>query len=309
MSANRFGAITAGMAAQIALVTERRYERPTTIDAYVGNILEEDRLLAQALKNHGLSVERVDWSRADVDWAGFEAVVVRTTWDYFDRFPEFVQWLERMAEHPRVLNPVETLRANMDKHYLLDLEAAGVPIVPTAIVGRGARTSLAQVLSSRGWSEVVIKPTVSGGARETFRVESCTPADEATFARLVAQEDMLVQPFVPGIVEHGETTVVMMGGEPTHAIRKSAKAGDFRVQDDHGGTVHPHQASPAELALARAAMATCTPVPVYGRADMVTSPDGTPWLMELELIEPELWLRFDPRAAVAFADAIVAALK
>ncbi|MEM6293184.1 MAG: hypothetical protein AAGA54_18055 [Myxococcota bacterium] len=297
------------MPADIALVTERRYEAPSSPDAYVGNILAEDRLLTDALAALDLSAERVDWSREDVDWDAYRAVVVRTTWDYFERFEAFMAWLQRIAEHPCVLNPVELMQWNIDKHYLADLEAAGLPIVPTRFVERGAGTTLTEAMAALDASEVVFKPAVSGAARETYRVRAGeADAHAERFAALVTEHAMLVQPFMPSIVEHGEVTVVVMNGVPTHAIRKQAKAGDFRVQDDHGGTVHDHAATPAELSLATAAMASCKHPPVYGRVDMVRSADGMPAIIELELIEPELWLRFEPAAATAFAEGIAAAL-
>ncbi len=298
------------MAAEIALVTERRYERPLAPTPYVGNILEEDRLLAEALQARGLSSVRLDWSREDVDWGAYAAVVLRTPWDYFDRFGAFMAWLDRLQGHPCVLNDLETLRWNIDKHYLADLEAAGVPIVPTVFVEQGAGTSLPEALEQLGTRSAVIKPAVSGAARETYKVTPQTLEAHATaFARLCADRAMMVQPYMPGIVEHGEVTVVAMQGQATHAVLKRAKPGDFRVQDDHGGTVHAHDAAADELELARAALAVAGRVPVYGRVDMVRDPEGIPRVMELELIEPELWLRVHPEAAQAFADGIVAALR
>ncbi len=294
------------MPADIALVTERRYENPTDVSGYVANILEEDRLLSAALQERGWSTQRVDWSREDVDWSAYRGVVLRTTWDYFERFEAFEAWLDRLQGHGGVLNPLPTIRWNLDKHYLGELAAAGVPTIATQFVERGSDRSLASVIAAQGWDEVVTKPAVSGAARQTYRVRADqVQAHEAGFAELVEHEAMLVQPFMPGIVAHGEVTVVVMNGRPTHAVCKRAKAGDFRVQDDHGGTVHAHVATEAQLKVAAQAVEACAATPVYGRVDMVTGPDGVPQVMELELIEPELWLRFEPSAAAAFADAIV----
>ncbi len=297
------------MAAEIALVTERRYESPTDIDPYVANILEEDRLLVEALRDRGVQARRVDWARADVDWGSFAAIVMRTPWDYFDRFDAFSAWLESLDGHPCVLNDLGTLRWNTDKHYLADLEAAGLPIVPTVFVERGESTSLADAMGSLGAEAAVFKPAVSGAAWETYRVDPGEASVHAErFAALVTERAMMVQPFMPSIVERGEVTVVAMAGQATHGLVKRAKPGDFRVQDDHGGTVHPHEPAPDELALTRAAMGVHAPTPVYGRVDMVRDAQGAPRIMELELIEPELWLRLHPPAAEAFADGIVAAL-
>jgi len=298
------------MAVEIALVTESRYEAPTEVTPYIGNILEEDRLLTEALRARGIDARRVDWARDDVDWGGFAAVVLRTPWDYFERFEAFSAWMDRIAAHPCVLNDPSTLRWNIDKHYLADLEAAGVPIVPTVFVERGGGRALADAMAELGTEAAVYKPVVSGAARETYRVAPGeAPAHAERFAALTTRRAMMVQPFMPAILEQGEVTVVAMGGRPTHALCKRAKPGDFRVQDDHGGTLHPHRATADELALTEAALAVRHEVPVYGRVDMVRDPQGIARVMELELIEPELWLRLHPPAAEAFAEGIAARLR
>ena len=295
----------------VALVTERRYEtadaRPTPYDA---NIFEEDRLLQEALAKRGIRTQRVDWSRPDVDWYGFAAVVLRTPWDYFDRFEAFSRWLGSLEAHPCLLNDLGTLRWNIDKHYLAELETAGIPIVPTRFVERGERTPLCEAMESLDAASVVYKPAVSGAARETYRVRRGQAAEHAErFAALASERAMMVQPFMPSILEQGEVTVVAMQARPTHGLVKRAKAGDFRVQDDHGGTLHAHAPAADELALAEAALGVRAVTPVYGRVDMVRDEAGVARVMELELVEPELWLRLYPPAAEAFAAGIAAALQ
>ncbi|MCR9161154.1 MAG: RimK family alpha-L-glutamate ligase [Nannocystaceae bacterium] len=297
------------MAAEIALVTTRRYESPTDITPYIANILEEDRLLTEALAQRGLRARRVDWSREGVDWGAFAAIVLRTPWDYFDRFEAFSAWLDARADHPRLINDLGTLRWNIDKHYLADLEAAGLPIVPTVFVERGETRTLAEAMDALGTEAAVFKPTVSGGAKDTYRVRAGAASQhEERFAALTSQMAMMVQPFMESVLERGEVTVVAMGGQPTHGLVKRAKAGDFRVQDDHGGTLHEHDPEDDELAITTAAMAARGPAPVYGRVDLVRDEQGAARIMEVELIEPELWLRMHPPAAQAFADGIAAAL-
>jgi glutathione synthase/RimK-type ligase-like ATP-grasp enzyme len=293
----------------IALLTADRYqvERAAPDDWYVGNILEEDRLLAAALATRGIATERVAWSRSDVDWSRFACAVFRTTWDYFERFDEFQSWLDRVEGETRLLNPLDLVRWNLDKHYLADLERAGVDVVPTRFFESGARTTLKEAAHDSGWSEIVLKPVVSACAFQTFRIAaSDIDGHEDRWRELVDERAMLVQPFQDGVLEHGEVTVMVLGGEVTHAVVKRAKPGDFRVQDDHGGTVEAHEPGEDEVALALAATAACSPEPVYGRVDMVRGEDGRPRVMELELIEPELWLRVHPPAAETMAEAIVA---
>jgi glutathione synthase/RimK-type ligase-like ATP-grasp enzyme len=269
---------------------------------YERNILEEERLLAAALARRGLTSRRLDWARADVDWTRVGAAVFRTTWDYFLRPAEFAAWLDRAARATRLVNCAALVRWNLDKRYLADLAARGVRVVPGRVVERGDRRPLAEHLAAEGWADAVLKPVVSGAGRETYRVApGGAAALEPTFRRLVAAEAMLLQPFQRAVVEEGERSLVVIGGRVTHAVLKVARPGEFRVHDDHGGTVHPHAPGAAEVAFAEAAVAACDPRPRYARVDLVRADDGEPALMELELIEPELFFRFHPPAADALA--------
>lgn len=297
-------------APDIALLTDRRYTAPQAAagDWYLENILADDRLLADALAARGLSSARVDWADPAVDWSAFRALVFRTTWDYYDRQAEFARWLESVAAR-RLVNDVATVRWNLDKHYLGDLARRGVAVVPTRFLERGERCELGAILAAEGWAEGVVKPAVSGGARHTHRFDAASAAaTERIVGALLADEAFLVQPFEPHILDHGEDTLVMVEGRFTHALTKRAKPGDFRVQDDHGGTVHPCTPSPEQVALATRALAAAEGTPAYGRVDMVRRRDGQWAVMELELIEPELWLRRHPPAAEALAAAIAARL-
>jgi glutathione synthase/RimK-type ligase-like ATP-grasp enzyme len=294
--------------ADVALLTESRYTAATAApgDWYLGNILADDRLLIAALATHGLSAVRVDWASPLIAWDRFRTAVFRTTWDYFDRAAAFARWLDDAAGRTRLCNPPATVRWNMDKHYLADLERRGIPVVPTRFIPRGS-VDLADLIGATGWHDAVIKPCISGGARHTHRVSPATAAAVgALVADMAATEDFMLQPFEPGILTAGEDSLIVIGGRFTHAVRKRARPGDYRVQDDHGGTVHPRDPTAAQIALAEGALAACPPIPTYGRVDMVEAADGTWRVMELELIEPELWLRLHPPAAVALAAAIAA---
>jgi len=297
--------------ADIALLTGRRY--PATVaaddDWYLGNILADDDLLIAALARRGLSAIRVDWAAAEVDWSVFRSAVFRTTWDYFDRFTEFTAWLGRVEPLVRLCNPAPLVRWNLDKHYLADLADRGVPVVPTRFLERGRPAPLAELLQATGWAHAVVKPCVSGAARHTYRVDLATAPDvQRVLDPLLAQEAFMLQPFVADVVTTGEDTLVAVAGRVTHGLRKRAKAGDFRVQDDHGGTVHALEVSAAHVALAERALAACDMMPAYGRVDMVRLDDGSLAVMELELVEPELWLRNHPPAADALAATIADSL-
>jgi len=295
----------------IALLTERRFEAAVAPehDRFFQNILLEDRLLGDALRWRGIEASRVNWSRPDVDWSAFECVVFRTTWDYFARFGEFTSWFDRVETLTRIRNVPEIIRWNLDKHYLADLEARGIPVVRSRYIEPGDTTSLPDLLAETGWGDAILKPCVSGGAYHTYRVhpENATEVD-ATVRGLRGAAAFLLQPFQEDIVRTGEDTLVVLNGRYTHAVRKKVKHGDFRVQDDHGGTVHPLEPTRAHIELAEHAMAACDPRPIYGRVDMVRDNDGNLAVMELELIEPELWLRFSPPAADVLAEAIANSL-
>ena len=295
----------------VALLTDRRYAASTAAegDWYLSNILADDRLLQEALARRGLTSLRADWADPAINWSCFRCAVFRTTWDYSERLPEFSAWLARVEGETRLCNRVETVRWNLDKHYLRDLAGRGVPVVPSRFLERGSTRTLDDLLAETGWDDAVVKPCVSGGARHTYKVNRRTAAEcQPLIERLLASEAMIVQPFQEDIVRTGEDTLMVFGGRYSHAVRKVAKPGDFRVQDDHGGTVREYQPTGEQVALAEQAAATCHPVPVYGRVDMVRDNDGRLAVMELELIEPELWLRLHPPAAERFAEGLVAFL-
>jgi len=292
----------------VALLTDRRYTAFTAAegDWYLQNILDDDGLLQEALTRRGLTSVRVDWADPDIDWYRFRCAVFRSTWDYHERFAEFSAWLGRAERATRLCNSGSTVRWNVDKHYLADLAERGVPVVPSRFLERGSTRMLADVLAETGWDEVVIKPCVSGAARHTYRVNRGTAvACQPLLTALLAAEAMIVQPFQADIARTGEDTLMVFNGRYSHAVRKVAKPGDFRVQDDHGGTVHEYRPTDERIALAERAAAVCRPVPVYGRVDVVRDNDGRLAVMELELIEPEMWLRFHPPAAEAFAAGLV----
>ena len=302
-------------AADVALLTEARFAAAAAEgDGYLANILLDDRLLADALRARGLSSVRVDWNRPDVDWSAFRCAMFRTTWNYFTMFPDFTAWLARVEGQTRILNVPSIVRWNWDKHYLADLEAQGIPVVPSRFIEKGEARSLGDLLAATGWEDAIVKPCVSGGAYHTYRIHRGNAAEvDGAVRGLLDDGALLLQPFQDDIVRTGEDTLMVLGGRYTHAVRKRAKADDFRVQDDFGGTVHRLEPVPEQMQLAERAMAACAngdrPAPLYGRVDMVRGNDGRYAVMELELIEPELWLRYHPPAAEMLAEAIARTLE
>lgn len=294
----------------IIILTDERYEVPDETNWYQANILGEERLLMKGLEARGLRTKRVAWSNAEFEWKRARAAVFRSTWDYFERFAEFSAWMDGVAGGLRFFNEPELVRWNVDKHYLRDLAGRGVNVPVTQFIERGERITLREVMGANGWSEAILKPVVSGAARHTYRLNAENlEAHESVLRKLLREESMMVQPFLGNVLTQGELSLMVIGGRCTHAVRKMAKQGDFRVQDDHGGTVHPHTPTADKIAFAEHAVAACPQMPLYARVDAVRDDSGALSLMELELVEPELFFRFHPPAADALAAAIADRLR
>jgi glutathione synthase/RimK-type ligase-like ATP-grasp enzyme len=293
----------------IVVLTQAEYINPSKVDWYVQNILDEDNFALDALAAHGLKVCKKDWADPSFDWTTARALIFRTTWDYFDRYSEFAPWLARVSKSCLLLNSADIIKWNIDKNYLQDLMSAGLNVAPTEFLKRDTPTTLSSLFEKTGWSEAVLKPAISGAARHTYRLTPASaPSHESIFSELISSEDMLFQEFLNDIVAFGEISLMFMGGNYTHAVRKIAKSGDFRVQDDHGGRVEIHRATPEEIAFGQAALSACPFDPIYARIDIVRDNSGNLSLCELELIEPELWFRNNPSAADSLAKACILAL-
>ena len=261
----------------------------------------DDRLLADRLAGDGARVRLSVWTDPSVDWQRSGCVVIRSTWDYHLDPTRWFRWLDAVAPLTRLVNDAATLRWNSDKRYLLGLERAGVAIVPTAVVERGQPADLVAVCASRGWRDVVVKPTIGASAKgaERFTGDAIAAAGAAHLAALLERGDALVQPFQAAVVDARERSLVYIGGTFSHAFTKPPFLRG--VGDGLGEAIH--QPSDAERDLAVRAIAAAPAMPVYARVDVVPTPDG-PRLMELELIEPDLGLRLHPPSIAALARAI-----
>ncbi|MFJ6054821.1 RimK family alpha-L-glutamate ligase [Streptomyces sp. NPDC092307] len=266
-------------------------------------------LILEALRAAGLSAQAVAWDAESARWDGYDLVVIRSTWDYANRPAEFLAWADATAEVTRLWNPAPLVRWNSDKRYLLELAARGVPVVPTRVVDPGDHRDAADFDGPHG---VVVKPAVSSGARDTARYEPGCRADAERHARMLLDQGrtVIVQPYLP-LVEEGERALIFFAGTFSHAIRKQAlltEAGlidNFRVP--HPGAT-PYLPSEAELRTARAALAA-VPAPgelLFARVDLALNEAREPVLMELELIEPNLFLSINPQGLQRFAEAVVA---
>ena len=276
----------------------------------------DDRSLFDALARRGVEPLVRVWDDPAIDWPRHDAMLVRTPWDYYRRWDEFSAFLAAIEQVGlRTINPIATLRWNADKRYLVELAAAGLPVVPTRLVERGDPVALEHAISAvRGSGvDVVVKPTISGGAWRTWRFGADGPgALRAELDAALAAGALLVQPYLDAVARAGEWSLLFFAGRYSHALLKRPRSGDFRVQESHGGT---HSNAEPDAALRAAAQRVVDALPalghpgvLYARVDGVVD-DGAFRLMELEVFEPQLFLDGRPAAAARFADVIAGALR
>lgn len=266
-----------------------------------------DHLAAPPLAARGWDVAFVPW-RADAEWGAFEAVVVRSPWDYQDDPDAFLGVLAAIDASPaRLANPLGVMRWNLDKRYLRDLAARGVTTLPTAW-GEALTADDVTALHERFGGEVVVKPVVGANADATFRLPP--GADPSAAVEALSARPWLAQPFVRAVVDEGEVSVILFGGRASHAVLKTPAAGDFRVQEEHGGTIRAVPLATEIVDAAARAVAAAEDAGgadgslLYARADLVRWADG--WaVMEVELIEPSLYFAYDDASPARFADAFV----
>jgi glutathione synthase/RimK-type ligase-like ATP-grasp enzyme len=287
----------------ITILTDSWFLGKARHNSHIETIMQEDQLVQSALERRGLKVRRINWDHPDVDWSNTRYILFRSTWDYFERFPEFEPWLQDVKGKTSMLNPYKLIRWNLDKHYLLELAAKGIPVPPTRFMEKGEQKTLTELVLETDWSEIILKPVVSGAARHTYRFKpGKSDRYEEIFQKLILDEAMMIQEFQHQVLEKGEVSFVVIGGKFTHAVLKKAKRGDFRVQDDFGGSLHPYKPSIEEITFAEQVVSSCDKQALYARVDAIWDNQNQLALSELELIEPELWFRFNPDAAEKLAE-------
>jgi glutathione synthase/RimK-type ligase-like ATP-grasp enzyme len=253
----------------------------------------DDRLTFAVLLSLGWTVDALPWSSTGVAWDTYDAVVVRSTWDYHRRATEF---LGRLAEieraGARLFNSLEMIAWNASKTYLRDLAARAVPTVPTIWRDRLGEDDLASVFDELGVDEIIVKPVVGASAEGIERLDRRASAGHRQeLASRFADRPLLAQPVVRAIFDEGEYSLIYLDGAFSHAVCKAPRAGDFRVQEEHGGMSRDAVPEPSLCAAADASLAVLDERPLYARVDVVrANDDASWWLMELELIEPALYL-------------------
>ena len=298
-----------------------RLPRLALVTAASARHLDEDLPpLDQALRARGdLQVSIVDWDDVSVDWSTFDLAVLRSTWDYSQRLPEFLAWADAVAHKTRLLNPLPVLRWNTDKHYLRDLTQAGVPTVPSSFIEPGESAphlldkfldALAPAAAGKE-AEFVVKPAIGAGSRDAQRYGRGERDGALAHAQrlLSAQRSVLLQPYLDRVDDYGETALIFFDGQYSHAIRKGPllRRGEGPTRalfaEEH---ITPRAASSAELDVARrtlAAMPFAQPL-LYARVDLIHDAAGAPCVLELELAEPSLFFAHAPGSAQRFAEAL-----
>ena len=286
----------------VVVLTDSRYVKPLKTNTYISNVLREDELVINALKEKNLSVVKKDWNDSIFDWETTRSILFRSTWDYFDKFELFKKWFNKTKNKCLMINSTETIEWNIDKHYLLDLQEHQIPIPNSEFIKRGSSIDLLLLMQKKNWNEIVVKPTISGAAKNTYRLKKEEIIQFGPiWEKLIYKEDFIVQEFQNNVISEGEVAMIVIGGKFTHAVLKKAKEGDFRVQDDFGGSIAIYNPSEEMVKLAEKCTRILTPIPSYARVDIIWNNLMDLAVSELELIEPELWFRLNPNAAQKLA--------
>ena len=293
------------MSLKVALITAREARG-----------LDEDLPpLEAAMRAAGVTARVVDWDDATVDWAGFDLALIRSTWDYTDRLPEFLAWVEAAANRTRILNSPAVVRWNTDKHYLGELARARVPVVPTAFLepGEDPERGIRDFLARDNCAEFVVKPCVSAGSRDTERharaqVQAAVAQAQALLA---AGRSVLLQPYLESVDRDGETALIFFSGRFSHAIRKGPLLPPGKPGSPAIGLFAPEKITTRvpgadELRVADQILAAMPfKAPLYARVDLIRDAAGAPVLLELELTEPSLFFAQSAGAAERFTEAVL----
>lgn len=271
-----------------------------------GDFVIDDEGAIPALEQMGWRVDTLPWRQQDIPWSRFDLVIVRSTWDYWDDTPAFLDVLAEIDRATRLANPLALMRWNLSKTYLRDLETAAVPIVPTLWFEALDASTLAEARSRFTGGELVIKPQVGGNGQGVMRLAAAAGAsDHVALAHYAACAGML-QPFRPSVLEKGETSLFYFGDALSHGIGKVPATGEFRTQEERGATIAALEASSSLKAAGDRAIAAVPGESLYARVDFLGNGTDGFEVVELELIEPSLYFRTDTGAPGRFAAAVEA---
>ena len=269
-----------------------------------GDIGIEDDLALAPMADSGWRTEGKTWRQAGIPWREFDAVIIRSTWDYWNAVDAFLDVLVRIDAETHLANPLGLVRWNLAKTYLRDLERAGAPIVPTLWPDHVDAASMPGWFRALGTDELVIKPVVGANGEDAYRLSRSTNKRQRNaIVERFPRRAAMIQPFMPAVVEEGEFSLFFFNCEFSHAILKVPATGEFRSQEERGADIRPIRPEDRLLHRAWQGISTLHPAPLYARIDLVRD-NGDFRIMELELIEPSMYLRTDPEAPARFARAI-----
>lgn len=277
-------------------------------EKYTSATVDEDKTLLDFLTNKGLSIERVIWNDPAADWKSYDLAVIKSPWDYHEHIAEFKQWLNHLESlNVKLLNPYERVSWNMDKHYLAEIAASGLAVIPSFFLEKGDRLDLKVLTAHFNTEKLIIKPCISGGAKNTYILTAQNFADhEVQINELLQEEAFLAQPFMPEIHD-GEWSFLFFNGTYSHSLLKVPKDGDFRVQSYLGGSVNVQEGVDKHIEAATAYVEQYAQGCLYARVDGLIV-NGELNLMELELIEPYLFLDTHEEASESYYQALSANL-
>jgi glutathione synthase/RimK-type ligase-like ATP-grasp enzyme len=270
----------------------------------VAQLDPDDRMLVDELRRRGVTVAVAVWNDPGVDWSAARLCLVRSTWDYHQRYEEFVAWIARADSLTVVKNDPHLLRWNAHKSYLRDLERLGVPIVPTRWVRQGERASLREIAETSGWESLVLKPARGAASHGVTHVRgdaASHAAGQECLDELLTRDDALVQPYLEAVVSYGERALIFLRGRFSHAAVKKPFDRILAVNSEPSSYV---EATPGEIAVAAHAVAAVPGAPLYARVDLINDDEGSVRVSELELIEPTLYFALHEPARLEFAAAV-----
>ncbi|SDD54716.1 ATP-grasp domain-containing protein [Kordiimonas lacus] len=265
------------------------------VDAFEHDQMMEN--LTAAFEARGGRVTDVSWDDKDVDWSTFDAVMIGTTWDYWDRLDEFLETLEKIETQTRLYNASALVRWNIDKRYLRDLEGKGAALIPTIWADKATPEVIAEAFETFGAEKLVAKRQVGAGADGQHMLKRGDAVPEMP-------HPMMIQPFMDAIVDEGELSFIFIGGKLSHTLLKTAAKGDYRIQSAYGGQETPVDPAPEDVAQAAKVLAAAPVKPLYARVDMIRGEDGSLCLMEMELIEPFLYPLQGPELGARIYEAL-----
>ncbi|MFA3783405.1 RimK family alpha-L-glutamate ligase [Melioribacteraceae bacterium 4301-Me] len=266
--------------------------------------VSDDEIVYPYFEELGWKVEPVAWQKPNADWNKYDVVLIRTTWDYQNHPGKFLSVLERITKSTHLENPLEVVRWNLNKNYLLKLQRKGIDIPPTIKFHLLDYEKVINLFDKLQSDEIIIKPIISANADRTYKLHRDTFQNTITeVLDTINKQEYLAQPFRKNVVEEGEYSVFFFNNKFSHAILKTPKAGDFRVQEEHGGVVRSVSPFSSLIETAEKILKVLKRKLLYARVDLIRNEQNKFELIELELIEPSLYLRTNPEAPVNFAKA------